>query len=423
MSVSKLIRFLVAGLALLLPLAATAGSPAPGSPGPGWSETTGGWVAGPVEYVRTIPVEAGGAVDAVLHEGLLYVTSWRSFSIYDVTDPEDPVRLATEPLVAAMWNEQPQTDGEILLVSRDVQYLPPTEHARGGNALDIYDVSDPEAPAHLATYEAELTGLFASYRDHLWTCVLDCRYAYGAGGTILDLSDPSSPTRVGNWTDQAPIEGLHHIAEVAPGVVLTGSTPMHLLDAREDATAPELLATIHPEVWETPTAHGGLPNMFGNPAALPGRVDWPDAMNGRLAVVTKETPLRGECDEHSGDVQTLLTTEWRDTGTFEPAHSYRIAVNGSYGDGAPPYNAWGCSAYGLDVHPSFAQNGGAVAVTFFEHGIRVLGIGVDGRISEEGGFLPLGGNSTRPLWVDEDTLYSIDIHRGIDILRVGTGDR
>ena len=33
----------------------------------------------------------------------------------------------------------------------------------------------------------------------MWTCVLDCAYAYGATGTILDLSDPTSPGEVSHF--------------------------------------------------------------------------------------------------------------------------------------------------------------------------------------------------------------------------------
>src|SRR5688572_21727439 len=82
-----------------------------------WRFTPAGWLSGPVEHVATISEEAGTAVDATLHDDYLYVTTWRSFSIYDVSDPEDPQRLSTTPLGPYVYSEQPQTNGEILLLS------------------------------------------------------------------------------------------------------------------------------------------------------------------------------------------------------------------------------------------------------------------------------------------------------------------
>lgn len=388
-----------------------------------WTATTGGWVSGPVEYVDTIATEAGGAVDAVLHDDLLYVTSWRSFSIHDVSDPTDPTQLSLVPLVVGVYNEQPQTNGEILLISRDVQYLPPNEHQRGGGVLDIYDVSDPRKPEYLSTYESELVGEYKSHRDHLWTCIRDCAYAYGAGGTILDLSDPAAPTKVGDWRERAPVdeEDVHYIARVAPGIVMTGSNPMYVLDTREDPTSPALLATIDPDVTPIPPPVAGFDDLrVTNKTSLPARLAWPSGLNGRLSVVTMETPFLGNCTEVAGEVKTYLTPGWRDRGTFDEADTYQIAENGTYTDGRPPYNALGCSAYGLDVHPAFAQNGGPIAVTFFEHGVRILGVDAQGRITELGRWLPAGGNSVRPIWLSDELLYVMDLQRGIDILRIDT---
>lgn len=412
------------GLALVV--AATGISAAPA--GEEWTATPGGWVSGSVEYVETIAEEAGGAVDAVLHENLLYVTSWRSFSIYDVSDPSAPDHLHTEPLVASLYNEQPQTNGEILLISRDFQWLfLPTEHARGGGVLDIWDVSDPEDPVLLSTYESRLTAPFRTERDHLWTCILDCSYAYSAGGTILDLRDPANPTHVGRWTDVAPFRDgptrMHHVGEVAPGIVMTGGLPMYVLDVRDDPAAPEVLATFEPETTLVPPLVGEPLNIrsYKNPETLPARSAWPRGLEGRLAVVSMETPLEGQCNPRAGDVQTFRAVGWEEPDEeprFLPADRYVLDTNGTYTDGAPPYNVWGCSAYGMQLHPDFGQTGGDAAVAFFEHGVRILGIDKHGHITERGGFVPLGGNSTAPRWLGDGLLYVTDIHRGIDILRV-----
>lgn len=366
-------------------------------------------MSGSVEYVATIDDDAGTANDAVLHEDYLYVTTWRSFSIYDVSDPLHPDRVSTTHLGPSLYNEEPQTNGDILLISRDARYAPVVPGAppgTSGGALQIYDVRDKASPALLATYES-------TRRDHIWTCVLDCSYAYSASGTILDLREPSTPEVVGDWSIQAPYrpERFHHVAEVAPGVIMTGSLPVYVLDARKDPTEPSVLVTTEPET--TVPAAGVL-----MPESLPARVDWPGATSGRLALISMETPFSGPCSDQSGDFQTFVTTGWRGSGTFTPADSYRIGENGVFLDGRPPANGLGCSSYGMDAHPAFGNKGGSVAVTFFEHGLRVLDIDVRGKIMERGGFLPLAGNSTTPRWLSDKLLYVVDLHRGIHILRI-----
>ena len=68
-------------------------------------------------------------------------------------------------------------------------------------------------------------------------------------------------------------------------------------------------------------------------------------------------------------------------------------------------------------HASF-RDGGLVAISEYEDGVRFLQIGGDGSITEQGYFLSLGSSSSSPMWAGkDDVLYSIDYLRGIDILR------
>lgn len=378
----------------------------------GWELTTTGvgWVSGPIEHLRTIVEEAGTAIDAVVHDRYLYVTTWRSFSIYDISDPRAPQRLATEPLVAATFGEEPQTNGEILLISRDTQWTPGSGPHRIGGLLDIYDVSDKADPEHLGTYES-------TRFDHLWTCVLDCAYAYSATGTIVDLTDPAAPAEVGDWSAAAPYDGWHHIAEVAPGLVLTGTSPMFLLDATEDPSAPTVLAEI-----EVPVTDPDL-TLSANAHALPARVDWPAQATDRYAIVSMETPFNGPCHERSGanesgEVLTFDTDDWEDTGTFAHVDRFQLAGNGTYTDGNAPYNVFGCSAYGMSTHPDWGDESRLSAVTFFEHGVRLLDVDDEGALHEVGGFIPAAGNSAAVRWLDDDTIAVIDLHRGIDLLGI-----
>jgi hypothetical protein len=88
-----------------------------------------------------------------------------------------------------------------------------------------------------------------------------------------------------------------------------------------------------------------------------------------------------------------------------------------YADGKPVAGALGCSVHWFQEHPTF-RNGGLVAISEYEDGVRFLQITRDGQIQEQGYFLSLGSSSSSPKWAGrDDVLYSIDYQRGIDILR------
>ena len=93
------------------------------------------------------------------------------------------------------------------------------------------------------------------------------------------------------------------------------------------------------------------------------------------------------------------------------------AGNGVYADGKPVAGALGCSVHWFQEHPTF-HDGGLVAISEYEDGVRFLQITKDGGIEEQGYFLSLGSSSSSPKWAGkDDVLYSIDYQRGIDILR------
>ena len=86
-------------------------------------------------------------------------------------------------------------------------------------------------------------------------------------------------------------------------------------------------------------------------------------------------------------------------------------------DGRPPANHLGCSVHWFQEHPTF-KNGGLVALSEYENGVRFLQIHTDGSIEEQGFFAALGSSSSSPKWAPSgDVVYSIDYDRGIDIIR------
>ena len=385
----KTIALLGISTVLLTLPAASAGSSA-------WSPSAAGWASGPVRHVGTVPLETGAAVGGAVHEGHLYVSTWRSFSIYDVSVPEAPRHLSTTPLGFQFINEGPATNGETLLLMQDS----PTR------VLHVWDVSNKRAPRELVAFP------ITQAPDHVWTCVLDCAYAYGSGGSIVDLTDPAAPVRVGDWRSVAPARVFHGIGEVAPGLVLTGSVPQHYLDARTTPATPTVVATVEPPTTQFNFA------VVTPPREAPVRyVDWPREGRSRIALTTIETPFSGSCNERSGSLVTYDTAGYRDTKTFAVADVHRITRNGSPSEGFAPANGVGCSAIGLDAHPQWHRTP-LVAVSWAEHGLRLFRVGNKGAITEVGGFLGHGTEAFMPIWASERILYSVDTSRGIDILEV-----
>jgi hypothetical protein len=334
-----------------------------------------------IEWVRTVPYDAGLPTGARLVGDHLYVAGSTRLSIYDVSDPLEPVRLSTTPYAFQFANEDVDTNGKILLLSDD--------QVRGG--LHVWDVSDKTQPTEIAV----LPGLI----DHTFTCVLGCRWAYGAMGSIVDLRDPAKPVLAGDWAPGMQRGDGFDTTEVAPGLIVTASRQIRLLDARKNPAKPKLRALgITPDGRLIHSNH------------------WPRAAKDRFLLVQGETPLTPRCNETNGAFMTWDASKWKKTRSFTLIDEYRV-TNGTYSDGNPALSAFGCTNMWFDPHPNF-RNGGLVASAFFEHGTRLLDVDGRGRISEVGYFLPAGGSTIASYWITDEIVYSIDIVRGIDVLRV-----
>ena len=350
-------------------------SAAPGTTGP----SAGGVSSDNVTYLGTVPTEAGAAATgARLVDEYLYVGGARSFSIYDVSDPESPALVSITPTGPQFPNEDIDTNGSILLVSNELRRI-----------LQVWDVEDKSAPVKLA----EMSNL----GDHTFTCVFDCRYAYGSRGAIIDLKDPSAPVFAGGWGVPPRGDG-YDTTEVSPGLVLTATRTINLLDVRKKPTRPETIA------------RGTTPDD-----RLIHSLRWPNGGRDRFFLVQGETPFSRFCEEDSGAFMTWDTRGYKKTRTFHMVDEYRV-VNGTMVDGNPPANGAGCTAMWFQEHPRFS-NGGLVASAFFEHGVRFLDVGPKGSISEVGYFTPLGGEAIASYWITDEIVYSVDMTRGIDILR------
>jgi hypothetical protein len=365
-------RKLVVALAAALSVAAAA--PSSGAPATGFASAN-------VEHVTTVPIEAGSPTGARLVDDYLYVAGAKSFSIYDVSDPLAPALQSITPVGFQFANEDVDTNGEVLIMSADTEI----------QKLFVWDVTDKKAPVKLAEVE--------NMRDHNFACVLDCSWAYGSRGTIVDLRDPAAPSVAGNWGGGVTPGDGFDTTEVAPGIVLASTRILRVLDARKDPARPKVLASA--TTSDNRLLHSSR---------------WPRGGRDRFALVQEETFGETRCDETSGTFMTWDTRRWRRTHTFRLADQYR-ATSGTYTDGNPAANVLGCTAMWFQEHPDW-RDGGLVTAAWFEHGTRFLDVARDGRISEVGHFTPWGGSTIASYWITDEIVYSIDVVRGIDILRL-----
>ncbi|HVF19068.1 MAG TPA: hypothetical protein VNA14_02360 [Mycobacteriales bacterium] len=332
-----------------------------------------------VEQIAFIPFEVGTATGANIRGNRMYITSWKNFSIYDVTDPLAPTLISSTPLGFMFENENVATNGKILLFSESLPR----------DLLHVYDLEDESNPVEIAA----LSGA----GDHTTSCLFECAYGWGSEGTVTDLRDPTAPEEIGNWEAFGPGKSGHDITEIAPGRVFTATVPVQLFDASNPAR-PKLLATGDNERF----AHS---------------VHWPRGGKDKFALVGGETNANTFCDEGSATFDVMDTTGFEVTRKLKTVDKY-VYTNGTYLDGKPAINGLGCSPHWFDTHPTWFD-GGLVAVGSYEHGVRFLTIdSKTGKMTEQGWFLPLSETGTSAAyWMTPEVVYAVDYARGLDVLR------
>jgi hypothetical protein len=359
---------LAAVLALLVAAPASAQLPAGGFASPG------------VEFVEnhaTGPSSGGRLVG-----GFFYLTTGRDLRIFDAKVPEHPVQVGSLTLTSPGAGEQrapeedPDTDGKVLLTTN-------------GGTLQVYDVRDKTAPK----LAAELPGL----DQHTVSCVLGCTWAYGSEGAIVDLRDPAAPKLAGNWLEQAEVGSPHDVTEIAPGLVMTATQPMALLDLRADPTKPKVLATAEPPGF----VHQTL---------------WPRLGTDDMLLTAGEDLGPACSDSASATFIAWSARDWRTSG-FKMLGQFAMST-GVPPSGSAPATTF-CTHW-FTEHPAF-RGGGLVAIGWYEHGTRFLKVGLDGKVSELGWFLPSGGRSSAAYWISDRIVYIADYYRGLDVVR-WTGD-
>ena len=339
-------------------------------PGPGY------FASDNVEFVGHVPFNNDSAGGALVDDHF-YITSSRGLLIYDVSDPVAPELVGFLPLLQDPYfaEEDPDTNGNVLIVG-----------ARG--TLNVIDVEDKTNPQIIGT----LNGADA----HTTTCVLDCTWAYNSNGQIVDIRKPTKPKLAGSWGEGHPAQRGHDVTEVAPGLIMTSTSPMMFLDARKNPAKPKLLAV---------SSDLGSRYIHGNL--------WPRGARDRFLLAGGES-VAGTCDdEGDGSFMTFDATRWRKTRTFTMIDEYFIG-SGIPTDGRMPAALF-CGHW-FDTHPTY-KNGGLVAMAWYEHGTHFLDVSSKGKIKDVGYFLPVAGSTSAEYWLTDEIVYAVDYNRGIDIIR------
>jgi hypothetical protein len=366
-------------------------------------------MSGNVEYLGSIKEDVGLTTGAKIIGSRMFVTSGKNISIYDITNPASPKRVGQLKANISWENEEVPTNGKILAFGSDFYNASPeggcVQALRFTGCSQFFDVRDPANIKELPAVPKA---------NHTLECVLDCSYFYGSAGSIIDartaLTPGGAPKEVGNWkneskADGVPVANCHHMRELRPGIVLTACQPFTVLSLLpEHGGSPE-----HPKVLYT-----------GKAAKFVHSARWPREGGDRWLLTGGEQNFTARCDRNNSEFSTydasgvLAGTSDEFTG---PVDQEVPAGNGTYTDGKPVAGALGCSVHWFQEHQSF-RDGGLVALSEYENGVRFLQITPDGKIVDQGFFLAAGGSSSAPKWApDGKTLYSIDYERGIDILR------
>jgi hypothetical protein len=339
------------------------------------------------ELVTSVPI-GGIAVGGQAVGDTYFVLGWQTgLRSYDISDPENPVELDHLPEVNHNENEDLATNGKILLVSK-------FNRADPVNQLAVIDVSDPANMKVIST----LPGA----GGHTMTCLYDCKWAYASSshtasdGLIVDLRDPTKPKLVDKkWSDVIGVPA-HDVTEVRPGLVVTSSTPMFVLDTTDPA---------NPKIIQK--GKDDAPNTGHNNV-------WPRAGKDRFMFSASEREANGRCelysDANGATLQFWDTRGWKRDG-FKPVGAYTLTS----GEGHPPVDAagvQGCSAHWAHEHPTF-KNGGLVAMAAWSHGVRLVDVSSTGKVEEVAWFLKDVHGAVDVEWINDRIMYVVEVGGGV----------
>ena len=369
----------------------------------------GGFASDNVEWIDVLPQHTGTSGGALVGN-YYYVTDPRGVFIYNVKDPVAPELVGKliapqSGTGAALAQEDPETNGKILLVNGLHQDATPSANG----PMLVVDVRDKTAP--------KVVGELPVF-DHTWTCVLDCKYAIGRTGYIVDLRNPSKPKVVADWKEHVESPGyMHDFTEVAPGRVIGSGQPSLYLDL-SNPLKPRELTRFDPG-FNSLGYHGAAwPNGGKDPLLLMGAEvatsnagsDCTDESIHAVATYDAKKVVKA-------DRKGLTPSERQKAGAnFRKLSEWRVDGAGVYADGNAPAHTLYCGHW-FDPHPKW-NAGGLLALAHYDWGTRFLKVSSNGKMKQVGYFQPIQGHTASVRWIDNNIVYVHDYRRGLEILRI-----
>src|SRR3954451_21131669 len=163
-----------------------------------------------VSLVTKLPEAVGAASARFSPDGnLMYVSTWKGLSIYDVSAPDNPQRTGFLPL-PHFENEDVDAGDGVVIISND-----PSE---GVGLIYVVDVSDPTLPQiksitpnGLITGSNPLADANPSETGHIANCLQGCKYLWTTGTSqgivVYEIVDG---TPVYKRDFKVPLEGFTH---------------------------------------------------------------------------------------------------------------------------------------------------------------------------------------------------------------------
>ena len=279
----------------------------------------------------------------------------------------------------AWENEEVPTNGKVLAVASDFYSIGVPECVAAlaaDGCVQLFDVRDPANIKQVGTIPIA---------NHTAECVLDCQYFYGRAGTIIDargVLDGKAPKVIGNWIDELKAQGVdekscHHIREIRPGRA-ADRLPAVRGDLRQRrgrrlARAPE--GPLH--------RRGGEVRALRALAALRAR--------DKFVLIGGEQNFTGRCERNNSEFSVYSAEQGagraarRSSRARSPRSRPPATASTPTASRSPARSAAPCTG---SRSTRRSTNGGLVAISEYEDGVRFLQITQD-RQDQGAGLLPL----------------------------------
>jgi hypothetical protein len=369
-----------------------------------------------VKLVATIPGTYMGMRKVGKH---LVATGTDGLSTFDISDPALPKPLAVLP-IAHFENEDVNADNRVAIISND--------RASGskGGLLYVVDVRDMRLPKLASTLDLNVdTGERGP--GHIASCVAPgpnpCTTLWLTGGHrvwVVDLKDMAKPKLLGAFDTPA---SMGSTGFGTPGKLRTGATH----DVDRDSTGTLWVAGSGGVFGYRLTGNPLAPRLLTGTGATGVRPDVNDFIlhNSQRSSATKDTLLVTEEDyvdtketppggcRGQGKFQTWDVRGYQAGKPMRLLDQWKTEVSGTpmlSGNKAPV--TANCSSHWFD------ERRGIAAVGWYEQGARLLDVRNPKKITQIGYWLPPNAVTWGAYWITDDLVYTADVGRGIDVLKV-----